>query len=96
MSDADTSQGPEDTEALVDSYACYSEPQLSRVLQLLDEAEIDYLVRDRESSAFPTNVGTTSEKVIAVRSRDRSRVHQIVNDAVADEVISSDGRLITD
>ena len=87
--------GDEDSnEDLVDAYLCYHEHQLSRVLQLLDEADIAYLVRDHASVAFPTTVGTTSESVVAVHPRDRAQVHEIIRGAVADEVISADGELV--
>ena len=78
----------------VDVYACYREHEVDRILEFLSEEGIEALTRDHASSPFPTNIGTTAETLIAVREPDVSRAVATIRQAIADEVISGDGRFI--
>ena len=50
----------------IDVYVCYNDQQAIRAIGVLGEGGIEGLLRDRASSAFPTTVGMTAQKVIAV------------------------------
>lgn len=70
-----------------DVYACYDDATLQRAVQLLQDQGLEPLVRHHESHAFPTNVGTTAERVVAVRPEQVSTAQRILKEATDDGVI---------
>lgn len=79
-----------DRSALVDSYICYDEQLADRVVTLLTEQGVDALVRDRSSHAFPTTVGKTNSRIIAVPGQQLERARELLRAAIIDEVIPED------
>jgi hypothetical protein len=84
----------DDPETRVDLYVCYNETQADRLVDLLAEEGIEVLLRDKTSTAFPLNVGTQGERIIAVREIDFAKGAEVIQAAIADEVVSADGRLL--
>ena len=78
-----------------DVYICHSEPQVDRVLGLFEEAGIEALIRDRASSSFPTNVGLTAEKLVAVGADDVDKARTLISEAIADGVLLPEGEVLT-
>lgn len=90
------SEGHEEgsSEDMLDLYRCYEHQEAIRLIDLLAERDIEALLRDRGTSAFPTNVGMTSQQIIAVRSSDQAMAEDIIKTALRDEVVSSEGVFI--
>ena len=78
----------------VDVYICYEEQQMIRAVAVLAESNIEGMVRDRASSAFPMNVGTESMKILAVLSSDFQAARQALAQAIEDEVLPTDGEIL--
>ncbi len=82
------------SEDTTDVYACY-EPQLAvRLTEILNEEGVEVLVRDRSSNLFPTNLGKTAQRVIAVATHDVGRARAAIESAIADGVVPADGEMI--
>ncbi len=79
---------------MADLYVCYDAQQAERMAALLHGEGIAALVRDRSSSAFPTTVGTTAKRVVAVPAERRDHARQVIETAIADGVLPQDGELI--
>ena len=79
---------------MMDVYACFDEQEMLRSRELLEANGIEVLVRDRASSAFPTTVGLTATKILAVAPAHHERARTILGTAVADGVLGSDGEII--
>jgi len=79
---------------MVDVYVCYEAQQVERVLDVLRSAGLETLLRDRASQAFPTNVGHTAEKLVAVSGNDTGRARELLQAAIDDGVIPSDGEIL--
>jgi hypothetical protein len=77
-----------------DVYVCYDPQESQRVIEVLRAAGIDPLVRDRGSTAFPLNVGTESQKLIAVTREDAERARPIVEAAIQDGVLVGEGKVV--
>lgn len=82
---------PED---LIDIYACYNDPELDRITQILADEGVETLVRDHTSHDFPTTIGSGAKKVIAVRDDDVDKSVALIRQAIADEVISPEGSFL--
>jgi hypothetical protein len=84
----DASRGsPDDT---VDVFVCYDSQLVERVSELLRDAGVEALVRDSTSTAFPTNIGTTGERRIAVPSPQVAAAAVALESAVGDGVITKE------
>lgn len=79
---------------MVDVYACYDGQQATFAQQLLRDEGVESLVRDRASSAFPTTVGRSAERILAVHPDALEQARDILTRAVQDDVIPSDGRIL--
>ena len=79
---------------LVDVYVCYNDPQAHRAMEMLASTGIETLLRDRSSSAFPTNIGTTSAKFLAVTSHDAEQARSILRAGIEDEVLEKEGQVL--
>lgn len=77
-----------------DIYICYNDQLLLRVVDLLEAVNIEALVRDRGSSSFPTSVGTTSKKLVAVRQEEMTKAKSAIQSAIDDGVIDDSGSLL--
>ena len=78
-------------EEMCDLYRCYEHQDALRLVDLLTDNNIEALLRDRSTSAFPTNVGMTSQQIIAVTQADQAKAQEIIKAALSDEVVSSEG-----
>ena len=78
----------------IDLYACYEAQQATRLAELLQEERIDVLVRDRSSGLFPTNVGKTAQRIIAVPASEAERARELIENAIKDGVIPDDGEML--
>jgi hypothetical protein len=74
----------------VDVFVCYDSQLVERVSELLRDAGVGALVRDRTSTAFPTTVGTSGERRIAVPSPQVGAAAAALERAVGDGVITRD------
>ncbi|MBJ80498.1 MAG: hypothetical protein CMH60_04195 [Myxococcales bacterium] len=84
-------QGDEIDEEMLDIYRCYDHQEALRLLDLLETKNIEGLLRDRSTSAFPTSVGMTSQQIIAVLSSDQQEAVAAIKTAINDEVVSGEG-----
>ena len=87
---------PGSDEAMDDVYICYDAQLTDRALEVLEEAGIECLLRDRTSSAFPVNVGLAGQKVIAVPAHLVGQARTCLAGAVEDGVLSADGTVLGD
>ncbi|MDP7038880.1 MAG: DUF2007 domain-containing protein [Myxococcota bacterium] len=95
--DMDEQDSPEGSnEEMLDLYRCYEHQEALRLMDLLEEKNIEALLRDRSASAFPTSVGMTSQQIIAVSQNDRAGAQALIEAAVRDEIVSSEGIFISD
>jgi len=82
------------SEDLVDVFMCYDAQVAERVRELLQEAGTNPMLRDRSSQAFPTTVGTTGERAVAVPASQRETARRALEAALADSVLDKgDGEL---
>ena len=80
----------------IDVYVCYNGQQATRAIGVLSDGSIEGLLRDRASSAFPTTVGMTGQKIVAVREEDRDEAISLLRAAIDDGVLADEGELIGD
>ncbi len=78
----------------IDLFVCYREQLVGRVLGVLQDGGIEGLVRFRGSTAFPMNVGTENQHIIAVLAKDLDKALELVRAAVADDLFGDDGKLL--
>jgi hypothetical protein len=78
---------------LTDLYVCYDAGEAERLAEVLVSDGIEVMVRDRSSTAFPMNVGEQAKQIIAVGGSDLARARELIKTAVADGVVSPDGKL---
>ncbi len=78
----------------IDIYVCYNDQQATRAVGILSAGNIEGLLRDRASSAFPTTVGMTAQKVIAVRGQERTQAIALLRGAIDDGVLADEGELL--
>jgi hypothetical protein len=83
------------TSDTVDIYICYDAQQATRLADLLSNKGMHVLVRDRSSSAFPTNVGRTAQHVVAVPIGDREHAQSVIEAAIHDGIVPADGVMIS-
>jgi hypothetical protein len=77
-------------EDLVDVYACV-DPQLAElVVDLLRDAGLSPMLRERSFDPFPTNMGTGNEVRIAVPAGQREAANVTLQGALADGVLEPD------
>ena len=81
-------------DSLRDLYRCHDEQEMTRLLELLREANIEFLVRDHSSSVFPTTVGHGAEQILAVQSDDWDHARTLIAEAVSDSMIPYSGELL--
>ncbi len=89
MDEQDSAEGSNDE--MLDLYRCYEHQEALRLMDLLEEKNIEALLRDRSASAFPTSVGMTSQQIIAVTQSDREEAQALIKTAIKDEVVSAQG-----
>lgn len=80
--------------AMEDVYVCYDAHLTDVAMEVLEEAGIEYLLRDNGSSAFPTNVGYGGQKVIAVPAHLVGQARTCLLGAVEDNVLPGDGTVL--
>ncbi len=78
------------SEDLVDVYRCYDAQLGERVLDLLREAGTAPMLRDRGSTAFPTTIGTTAERVVAVPAHEARQARRTLREALGDHVLTEE------
>lgn len=81
---------------LTDVYVCFDAGEAERIGEVLVVDGIEVLIRDRTSSAFPMNVGEQAKQIVAVSQSDLPRARELIEAAVADGVVSPDGKLLRD
>ena len=79
---------------MVDVYACYEVQQAERLSEILGDESVDVLVRDRSSNLFPTSVGKSAQRTIAVPTELAGRARELITAAIKDGVVPDDGELI--
>jgi hypothetical protein len=83
-------------EDMVDVYACYDQQLAQRLVELLHDSGLKPFLRDQSSTTFPTNVGTTGERRIAVPSAVAREAIAALQDALDDGVITrEDGDILS-
>jgi hypothetical protein len=82
------------TDDMVDIYECYEPQQAERLATVLSNRAVHVLVRDRSSSAFPTNVGKTAQQLLAVPREQREHAQSIIEAAIHDGVVPPEGKMI--
>ena len=65
----------------IDVYICFNDQQATRAIGVLGDGNVEGLLRDRASSSFPTTVGMTAQKVIAVREQERTEAVALLREA---------------
>ena len=83
-----------DNETLIDTYLCYDAFEAERIHGILENRELETMVRDRGVHDFPTHVGTEDRHIIAVAENQVAQAREIIKGAIEDEVITSDGSFI--
>ena len=78
----------------VDLYACYETQQAERLAEILQEEKIDVLVRDRSSGLFPTTVGKSAQRIIAVPTSEAEHARELIQNAIKDGIVPDDGEMI--
>lgn len=81
-------------EEMLDVYACYDAQELERARELLADRGLEVLLRDRGSTAFPTTVGMTATKLVAVRATQHKVALEVLRSAIADGVLVPEGHLV--
>ena len=82
------------TDDMVNVYVCYNKLQTTRLADILHDDGLYVLVRDRRSSAFPTDIGETAQQIIAVPSPQTDRARELIGNAIEDEVVPDDGKML--
>jgi hypothetical protein len=90
--DALTDNG--DTANLVDVFVCYDAQEADRALGLLTQKDIEALIRDRASTAFPMTVGDEGAQFVAVRQDQSELARTLLQEALDDSVLGNDGRVL--
>lgn len=85
---------PRETFEMFDVYLCYDEQEAERAQGVLEDEGIQTLLRDHASTAFPMNVGATSEKLIAVAPDAATRAGELLQAAISDGVLVGEGRVL--
>ncbi len=78
----------------VDLYACYEAQQAERLTEILEDESIDVLVREQGSNVFPTTVGKTARRIIAVPSSEAARARELITAAIKDGVVPDEGEML--
>jgi len=84
----------EDLRDFVEFYASFDWLEAGRIGSILEQSGIKALIRDLASSSFPTSVGRTGAKRIAVGADKVEEATQLIKMAIVDGGISPDGRFI--
>ncbi len=79
---------------MTDVFECYNAQEAERVAEVLVTEGLEVLVRDRSSSSFPTNIGHTAKQLIAVPAGEFAKARGLIESAITDGVISSEGKLL--
>lgn len=77
-----------------DIYTCYNEQEADRIVEVLQEAGVQPLVRDTSSSILPFTIGHIAPIVIAVPLRDKISAQSVIANAIADGVLPQEGNLM--
>ena len=83
-----------DVRDFMEFYACTDTLEAGRLRDILEAAGMKVLVRDMGISAFPTAIGSTAEKRLAVAEDRLDEAVKVVKTAIADGEVSPDGRFI--
>ena len=84
----------EDLRDFVEFYASFDWLEAGRIGSILEQNGIKALIRDLRSSSFPTEVGRTAAKRIAVGTDKVAQATELLKTAIVDGEISPDGRFI--
>jgi peroxiredoxin len=76
---------------VVELYKSYDPLEADRIVDLLAEHEIACVVRDLTISPYPMTIGRFGERRIGVADGDVARAREILQDAIRDGYVSSDG-----
>jgi len=74
----------------IDVFVPADEQQADRAVDLLAQNDIEALVRDRSSSAFPMHVGGFDSRRVAVRLEDRDSALGFLSEAIAASALAGD------
>ena len=77
---------------LKEIYLSYDMMEADRIRGLLEANGISCAIRDMTITPYPINIGMFSEKRIAVEEDRVYRARKLIEDAIKDGYISSDGR----
>ena len=89
-------QAAPDNETLIDAYLCYDAFEAERIRGILENHNLETMVRDRSVHDFPTHFGTDDRHIVAVAQHEINEARIIIKGAIEDEVITSDGSFIWD
>jgi hypothetical protein len=84
----------EDLRDFIEFYASFDWLEVGRIGSILEQNGLKVLIRDLTSSAFPTSVGRSGAKRIAVGADKVEEAKQLIKTAIVDGEISPDGRFI--
>ena len=79
---------------LVEVYESYDQGEAKRIVALVNDQGIAVMMRDNQSSAFPTTVGTTGSKRVLVELGRVGEARGLIEAARMDEVISAEGQFL--
>ncbi len=79
---------------MMNVYECYAPQLAGRAMAILEDAELEPMLRDRVSHAFPTTVGTTAARMIAVPKGRGKDAREVLRQAIKDEVIDDSGKIL--
>lgn len=79
---------------MIDVYVCHDIQHAERVADILREAGIEPLLRDRSSTPFPTAVGLMAERRIAVHADGATQARETIRAAIDDGIIGSEGEIV--
>ncbi|MFZ5876029.1 MAG: redoxin domain-containing protein [Nitrospirota bacterium] len=79
---------------VVELYKTYDPLEADRIADLLAEHEIACVVRDLTISPYPMTIGRFGERRISVAEGDVVRAREIIEEAIQDGYLSSDGSWI--
>ena len=80
---------------MIDIYVCHDAQHADRILDILRSEGLTPLLRDRSSSAFPTQIGIMGEQLIAVHEDEAPKARTVISAAIEDGVVPEEGELVT-
>lgn len=84
---------PLDDQAFVAAYAATNELEAGRIVAMLQDENIEGMVRQTTNSVFPGAAGMRF--LLLVPGKDRAAAVQLIQQAINDEVLSQTGSYVT-